>query len=472
MLLAAAALLLAGCQPTVETPNIPEEKTSVPQLTTEAANTPENTPVPPTATATPVYRVPLEQLKGTQLVFDHPWTGTTADAVDKLVDQFNQTNEWGIHILVRRAGSSMALANRVEKGPFDDAYPQVVVAPSEHLLNWLDQGGRILALNSLIDDPYFGLNETQRADYPLVFWQQDQSGGNQAGIPATRDAVVLYYNHTWAADLGFSTEPTTWDEFQTQACAAANANAHDRVAANDGTGGWIINTDGLVVYSWLKSFGLQGELGGQPLQFHFNQTAAQTAFSSLRGLEDQGCAWVARSTASNEYFANRQALVYSGMLSDLGLQGKTNQRLKSLDNWTILPFPDATRPVVIASGLSYGILRSTEPAETAGWLFIRWMSQPENSAKILLSAGGFPVNGAAAETARSEIQEMPQWAKALEWMPEVQSIPPVAGWRIARFILQDAFWQTLQSSTRQTDFAAILEQIDSTILEVQSQPAP
>lgn len=472
VLLLAGAFFLTACQPDGRTPSIPPEQTKAPQLTPEPLTTRGSTPLSPTATNTPAYRVPLDQLRGQQLVFDHPWTGVTADTVDRLVDQFNQTNEWGIHIMVRRAGSSMALANRVEKGPYDDNYPAVVVAPSEHLLDWFDNGERIVALNDLINDPNFGMSETQRVDYPLVFWQQDQSGGSQVGIPATRDAVVLYYNQTWASELGFAAVPTTWDEFKTQICAAANANAHDRTSANDGTGGWIINTDGVVVYSWLKAFGLKEELSGQPLQFRFNQPAALTAFTALRELKDLGCTWVARSTSSNEYFANRQALVYAELLSDAALQAKTNQRLKTQDNWTILPFPGGTTPVVVTNGLSYGILRSNELAETAGWLFIRWMSQPENSVKILLSAGGLPVNSAVGELAAIEIQKIPQWAVALNWLPEIQSVPPVSGWRIARFILQDAFWQSLQSSSKPDGLGAILEQIDSTILDVQSRPAP
>jgi len=462
--------LLSACQPVNKTPPVetPAAPTLEPGLTPAVASAVPT--VPSTPTATPVYRVPLDQLQGLQIVFDHPWTGATADVVDKLVDTFNQTNEWGIHIKVRRAGSSMALANRVERGPFDAEYPQVVVAPSEHLLSWLENGDHIRPLNDLIGDPYFGLTEQQRTEYPLVFWQQDQSNGNQAGIPVTRDAPVLYYNQTWATELGFAQPPVTWQEFFDQVCAAAFANAHDRTSTNDGTGGWLINTEGLVVYSWLKSFGLQNELGGNPLQFHFNQPATLDAFTALRGMMDQGCAWVSRTSASNEYFATRQALIYAGPLSDLMLQAKTNARLKNQDRWMILPFPETSQPVVVASGLSMGVLRSTEPAEVAGWLFVRWMSQPENAVQIFSNAGGFPVSQGAAELAQPQIQADPQWAIAESWLPFVQSAPPVSGWRIARFVLQDAFWQTLQANTRLEDLPTLIEQIDSTILEIQSQP--
>lgn len=463
------AVLLAACAQVNQTPAMPGEPTPTIESTPGQTPVPDNTSVPPTATAAPTYLVPLEQLNEQKLIFAHPWTGESALLADKLVDTFNQTNEWGIHIMVRRSGSSMALADRVENGPFDAEYPTVVAAPSEHLLWWLENGNLARPLNDLITDPYFGLSEQQRADFPLAFWQQDQSGGSQVGIPAQRDSSVLFYNQTWAAELGFTQPPLTTDDFKEQACAAAFVNAHDRFAANDGTGGWIVNTDGLVVYSWLRSFGLENAVSGESLQFQFNQPETGTAFSFVRSMVDESCAWFSRTTASNEYFANRQALFYAGLLSDLALQTRTNARLTSTDSWTVLPFPGSDRPVTVATGLSYGILRSDPAVEVAGWLFVRWMSQPENAAQLLLAGGGLPVSAAAVELAQGQMQDTPQWAQTLHWIPTVQSAPPLAGWRIARFVLQDAFWQALQPFTTADDIPLILEQLDATILEVQGQ---
>ena len=465
-----SVLVLTACQPTGEPPVVPTDSTSQVETSVELTQpAPESTPTSLAPSATPAYLVPLAELNGLKLIFSHPWSGETADFIDQMVDSFNQSNEWGIHIMVWRAGSSMALADRVEGDRLDADYPQVVVAPSEHLLSWLENGGLVRPLNDLIADPYFGLTEQQRADFPLVFWQQDQAGGNQVGIPAQRDIPVIFYNATWAAALGFAEAPATADDFKTQACAAAFVNSRDRFAANDGTGGWIVNTDGLVVYSWLKSFGLEDALAGNPLQFNFDQPVTQTTFSFVRSMVDEGCAWFSRTTASNEYFANRQALFYTGNLTDLALQAKTNSRLESQDSWTILPFPDGDWPVTVASGLSYGVLRSSAAQETAAWLFVRWMSQPENSARLLAVGGGLPVSTAAAELARTQMDSNPQWVLALQWMPTMQSAPPVAGWRIARFVLQDAFWQSLQSYVPVEDFPLILEQLDATIVEVQAQ---
>ncbi|MHB8933245.1 MAG: extracellular solute-binding protein [Bellilinea sp.] len=462
--IAVIVVMVSGCQSTgdptlTSTANLP-----APSVTTVQ----EPTPVPPTPTVTPIYLVPEDQLKGLPINFFHPWTGDLSTAVEKLVAEFNQVNEWGIQVTAVSSGSSMALAETVENGSDGELMPQVVLAPSEHLLTWLDRENRIRPLNDFIADPVLGLSEQARVNFPLVFWQQDQQGGMQAGIPAQRDTPVIFYNQTWASELGFNTPPATIDAFKEQACAAADINSHDRFAANDGTGGWIVNTDGQVVYSWLMTFGLENALAGDPFAFNFNQPATEQAFTFLRSMVDEGCAWFARSTASNEYFAGRQALMVSGSLTDLSLQAKTQERLESTDVWTILPYPDGDQAVSVTSGLSFGVLVGTPQQELASWLFVRWMSQPENNVQLLLAGGGLPVNNLTAELAEEQMDSPPAWAESIAWIPSMKSTPTAASWRIARFVLQDAFWYAMQSSTTVEDIPLILEQLDATIAEVES----
>lgn len=458
------SLLAGGCQSAARPSEGPDGQ---PPAVLDTP-TPQVEPTRPPPTATPGYLIPLEQLDGLTIRFSHPWIGSLADTVNELTAEFNQTNQWGIVVEASSAGSSMALADQVENGANADLRPQVVIAPSEHLLSWLERGSLIRPLNDLIADPLYGLSETQRVNFPLIYWQQDQSNGMQAGIPVQRDAPVIYYNQTWAKELGFTSAPATLETFKEQACAAADAINHDQSFANNGTGGWIVNTDGMVVYSWLLAFGMEDAFSGDPLAFHFNQPATEQAFRFFRSLFDSGCIWFARSTASNEYFATRQALMYTGNLSDLSLQTKTQARVKSADEWTILPFPNGSQPVLVASGLSFGVLESTPEQELASWLFVRWMSQPDHNSRILLAGGGLPVNDGAAGLIADDIQKSPLWAEAVGWTPSVQPAPPVSTWRIARFVLQDAFWQSLQSFTKVEDFPRLLDQIDATIAEVES----
>ncbi len=386
--------------------------------------------------------------------------------VDRLVDEFNQSNEWGIHVILSRSGSSMALAREFDLTAGSEDLPQVVVAPSEQLVTWFERDMQIRALEELIADPHWGLSEQQRAEIALVFWLQDQTQDRQVGIPAQRSAQVMVYNQTWARELGFDAPPQTVQEFRAQACAAAQALLSDRTSDNDGMGGWIVDTDGLTMYSWLRAFEADHVLQGEPQEFLFDQPRVLQAFTFLRALFDEGCAWQARNPAPQEYFSKRQALFYSASLLDLPLQVGMHAQLGSQDEWTILPFPGDPRPTLVVSGLSYGIIRSEPVRETAGWLFVRWMSQPEQQARLLAAGGGLPVSVSSATLADGALRQIPQWAGAVAWIPLAQPAPQASGWRVARLVLQDAAWQAMQSYVPPEEIEGILAELDATIAEI------
>jgi multiple sugar transport system substrate-binding protein len=460
-----ASLLLGACQPQNspagdETP-VPTDEQLAPTSTIRPTATVSNGPTP-----TPSFLVPLDQLSGLRINFWHPWSGDTSKQIDLLVDQFNQTNEWGIHVIVSKIGSSMALAAQVDGAQNEINTPQVVVAPSEQLLTWLEQDQRLLPLDEFVNDPYWGFSEQQRAEFGLVFWLQDQSKDRQAGIPAQRSAQVLVYNQTWAQELGFESPPETVQEFREQSCAAAQSLLADNDIQNDGMGGWIVNTDGRTIYSWLKVFDTPNVLRGEPVSFVFNQPQAEQTFSFLRGMLDEGCAWVARNPISPEYFTRRQALFYTASLVDLPMQVSAHSKADSQDEWTVLPFPGEPRPTLVVSGVSYGIFRSTQAEELAAWLFVRWMSSAENQARLLRAGGGLPVSVSAASLADDTIRQTPQWAKTIAWIPFAQPTPQSPGWRVARYILEDAAWQAMQSYVLPDQIPAILEELDATIAEV------
>jgi len=468
-LLACGSVFLTACQPEP----LPDDRLPVVtpvEQTRQPFPTPISTPVPtPTQTATPEFLVPLEELDSQVIQMWHPWVGDIARQIDLQVDRFNQTNEWGIHVEVERVGSSMALAQRFEEGFNDpDAPPNVVIAPSEHLHYWFERDRQVVVLNDLLSDPVWGLSEPQRAGFPFVFWQQDQTDGLQLGIPVQRTARVFYYNLTWASELGFTRPPTTLEEFKAHACAAAEANNAGRIPENFNTGGWIVDTDGLTVYTWFKAFGLDSPWRDDPPGFTFEQPAAQQALEFLRGMVDEGCAWFSRSPAHDEQFAQRRALFYSGSLLDLPMHTRTMQRMESQDVWMLLPFPGFVhdRPTVIVSGLSYGIIDSTPEQEMAAWLFVRWMNSSEIQASLLQAGGGLPVSSAAAGMTEEFRRQYPQWGPALQWIPIAKAAPTVSDWRVARFVLEDGAWYALQFFVEPERIPAILTQIDETIREV------
>jgi ABC-type glycerol-3-phosphate transport system substrate-binding protein len=472
-LLLIAGLLLAACQTaTLPAPDSGATDTGTP------AHPPAGTPAPvsptsgltPTVTLTPTptevpehMQVDPEALRGVQVTLWHPWSGEAERLLAQMVGEFNRSNVWGITALARSTGGSSELYWQVSAAVAEQSAPDVIAAPPDLLRYW-DMRQMVADLADYESNPDWGLSEREQADFYPVFWQQDQAVGRQLGIPAERTTRVLFYNRSWARDLGFDQPPATPQEFEQQACAAARALAQDDTRENDGLGGWIVDRSAETVLSWMAAFGGSPAAPGGALQF--NTPASADALTYLRRLFDQGCAWNSRDPLPYDYFATRRALLYSGSLDQIGAQAAALQRAKNTDEWLAIPFPSVDNaPALVMNGSSYGILRSTPERQLAGWLLIRHLMLPRNQAKLVESNLSLPVSASARELLGGLASKNTQWAAALALIPEHAQAAQVPGdWWAASGVLEDAAWQLLQITPIPAE--TILEEADRMVPEL------
>lgn len=452
-------LALAACQ--VFGPGTPPAPTGTPA--------PTRTPAPkPTATPTlpPYLRVDPSGLRGVQIRFLHPWAGETAETIQSLAEAFNRSNEWGFRVQVDSAGGTGMLFQEVNEMEAGD-WPNLIAAPGEYLFTWnRADANAFVNLDEYIFHSRWGLADEQIDDFLPAFWQQDVTGEVRLGVPLLRNPALLLYNLSWAQELGFYRAPATPEEFREQACAAALANRSDRTIGNDGTGGWIVETGSVTMWSWLRGFGADPSPAGSG-EYHFASPESEQAFAFLRALVDENCAWKSRLAEPYDYFANRQALFYSGDLEDTLAQARAMDRLERDDQWTAIPYPSLDGdPVVVAGGPSLAITSASPEEQLAAWLFARWLLAPERLAEITAAAGGLPVT----KSARAEMQvfggQHPQWRAALTYWEQIQTPPANAGWRVVRPLLEDAGYQALLPSVEPGQIPEVLTLLDEMILEL------
>ncbi len=453
-------LSLAGCQTTgLSTPKV-------------STGTPAPTRTPtaqPTATATPpaYLQVTENDLRGLQISFLHPWAGDTEEVIDLLVETFNRSNEWGFHVQARSAGGSGVLFQEIAAMKPDNL-PNLIAAPAEYLLSWQRSSpGMLVNLNDYVNHPEWGLNQDQVDDFLPAFWAQDVNGDSRLGIPLLRDASLLLYNLSWAQELGFHRSPVTPEEFRQQACAAAQAMRSDRTTSNDGMGGWIVETRAATLWSWLRGFGAEPNAAGSQ-SYVFDTPEAAAAFTYLRGLVDDNCAWKSRQAAPYDYFANRQALFYSGVLEDTLIQAQTMDRLGKTDQWTVIPYPSLDgEPVVVASGPSLAVTSASPEEQLAAWMFLRWLLTPEHLAELTEAAGGLPVTQSTIAEMQVFGAKLPQWRAGLTYREQAQTPPANAAWRNVRSLLEDAGYQALLPSVSLEQIPDVLGTLDEMIVEVE-----
>ncbi len=421
----------------------------------------------PTATPLPDWYIDENDLQDVQLTFYHPWNGDVSRQMDILVDTFNQTNSWGIFVEVSDLGGSQQVFQHTENEIQAGDPPNVVIAPVEELAYWADQES-VVVLDDFLNDSTYGMDTVTQAAYFPLFWEQDVVNGERLGIPAARSARLLTYNYTWAQELGFSVAPQTTIQFKNQVCAAQQALLNDNQWQNDGLGGMIVDRNEYTILSWLTGFGID-PYEGQPV-YPFNQDQTKAAFVYLRALFDEGCAWNARNPTPFEYFANREALMYSTTVEELLDQTQAMELAENEDGWKVIPFPAADgEPGLVVYGPSYAIIDNTPEENLASWLFIRWMNQSIHLKQVSNALGSYPVTTELLNSVAAS--RSTQWRTAVDLLETARIAPQDSWWRVGRFVLPDAVYQIYGVSFEEDQLTGLLTLLDETIESLNSQPA-
>ncbi|MEW6716563.1 MAG: extracellular solute-binding protein [Chloroflexota bacterium] len=473
------SMVLAACKPTptptptpspvpppeveeeVEEPEgvvCPEDVTECPDGSFVARNPDNNCEFDPCPPIVGPFGVTLEDLQGVEVEFWHVWHGGVGDALLALIDEFNATNEYGITVVGYDQGGYGEMFTNMNAAINTGELPDLVVGYNNQFASWHMAGEVMVDLNDYVNDPYFGYTEEEIADFYPQFWSQDFIDGMRSGIPVQRSLQFMFYNSTWAQELGFDSWPMTPEEFKEQACASSAANNADDNPDNDGTGGWFINPDASTIASWVWAFG--GEIADQD-GYTFNTPEAIEALTFLKSLYDEGCAWSPESSYPNAEFATRQGLFYTSSIAGLPYQVGAFADAGNPDEWTVIPFPSVTgEPVMNVYGPSYALVTSTPAEQLGAFLFIKWFTMPENLARWIEASAYYPTRASALDFLGEYISANPQWAASRELIKYGKSEPRWPSWSSVRYTARDMFALIFQPDFMADQIPGLLSDLD------------
>ena len=423
---AATLFVLSACTSAI--PTVPGTETPLPVATQNTSVA--DTPVP----AASSLNVEKEALRGVQVNVWHPWFGSEASLFESQVAKFNTENEWGIIADAASQGNYSELFLQTRTALEENTNPQIVIAFPEHALEWQEH---VVDLTPYVNDPLYGWTPAEVSDFPEIIWTQDEVDGKRFGIPAQRTARFLLYNESWARELGFGSPPATSAEFEQQACAAHKALSTDEDPNNNALGGWLIDTQAMTPLSWLIAFGggVQEEEG-----YRFLTPGNIAAFRFVKALQLKDCAWVASPDMSVfDRFAGRQALFVTASLEDLPDQTRAFSAAVNPDEWTVLAFPGDERDALVVYGSSFIMFESDDVTQLASWLFMRWVLSAENQARWVQSTGLFPLRNSTMQLLGDYPSTHPQWSEVVTLLPQGETTPQLASWRLVRVMLEDGF---------------------------------
>lgn len=424
--------VLAACGPAAT--QAPPAATSAPTM---AAPT---QPPAPADTATPESPMANVDPSGQTVTFWHVWgTGAPSDAMKAIVDQFNSSNQWGITVNAVEQGQYSDLEDAMNAAIQSGDLPSIVVGYTNALSNWYGVNA-LVDLNSYINDPKWGLTDAEKSDFYKGAMQGGlDASGAQIGFPISQSANVIFYNKTWAQELGFDAAPTTPDELQTQACAATKANNSDSDPNNDGTGGFVMYNGASNVASWVFAYnGTFMNSAGDG--YDWTNNTVQSVATFRKGMWDQKCAFATESYPNPE-FATRKALFTVSSTAGIPYQESAFQDPSATkDTWAIIPFvgPDGTK-AVDAFGQYVGVVNTTPEQTLASWLFLKYLTSPEVQAQWIKASAYYPTRASTVDQLGDYATQDQYWNEGLQLVQYGQSEPSLPSWSTVRRDVQTTF---------------------------------
>lgn len=439
-----------------------------PPATEEAAPTQEE--AAPTEAA-PMEEAPTEEammdLSGTTVQFWHVYGegDPRNETIQALVDDFNATNEYGITVEALDQGQYSDLEDKVNAGIQSGDLPQIAQAYTSALNNW-DTVDLVVDLNQFVYDPDYGLSEDDLADiYPSVLDLGVTPDGARLAWPLSQSANVMVYNFTWAQELGFADAPTSPEELKTQLCAAAEANLTDDNPDNDGGTGMVWYPSASNFLSFLHAYG-GTSLNADGTGYDFNTPEAKAVALYINDLRDSGCTFETESYPNPEQ-AQRLALVTLSSNSGLPYYKGAFEDAGNTDDWGFLAFPGPDGGQgVDAFTQTLGVLKSSPEQELASWLFIKYLTSPENQAKWVEASGYLPTHFTTEAMLADYVASNPIYATGLTLASLGQGEPETyPAWASVRRALNDAAAQ-LYAATSEEEVDAILAELNVTAAEL------
>ncbi len=305
-------------------------------------------------------------------------------AFNRLVDDFNAQNTYGMTIYAFNLSTSEEISNRTLPLLNTPDVPALVMLPTQDVQTHQDA---LLPLNSLLDSPTWGIPPKERTWTTSLLESdptQPLSETNILALPLGTDAYGMAINTDWAARLGVYNTPATPDEFSALACKATQHPFH----ATGESSGYALVPSLTTLHIWTQTFGGQLYDPDQGI-YRFDQPATIEAMTFLQDLYRQKCLTLAEdeTTAKTEFQAG-EALLISAPVSVLHPNSSWQATISF--NWQVDTLPGGS--LVPMGRLQFAIPGNNPARELAAFLFLKYALQPTSQTRFINGSAYFPLN--------------------------------------------------------------------------------
>ncbi len=222
---------------------------------------------------------------GATVVYWHQFSGAQLEAMTSLVETFNSTNEYGITVEAIAQGNYNDIRNLMNAGITSGELPNIVAGFANDAASYLRDGATV-DLTPFIESAMWGMDEEALADFRADLLPFNTlPTGEVVAFPHQTSAQVFAYNQTLLSELGFDAPARSIEEFEAQACAAAEYTGMN----GEDVQGFPITTDTSMFESFVASQGGQ-IFDGEAYTFTSDEVVA--SFELYKRLYDDGCGYI------------------------------------------------------------------------------------------------------------------------------------------------------------------------------------
>jgi multiple sugar transport system substrate-binding protein/sn-glycerol 3-phosphate transport system substrate-binding protein len=402
---------------------------------------------------------------GAAVTYWYQHSGSNGEAMQKMIEDFNISNQWKITVKGEYQGPYDQLYNKMAAAIAAGNPPELVVAYQNQAATYAENEA-LVDLDVYVKDPTWGLGR-DLGDFFSGFINQDlnaQFGGKRLGFPPNRSIEVLYVNLSLLKSVGIATAPRTWTEFA-QDCALVTRG-------EKGTYGYALDSlDASHVYAIVISRG--GEFArADGRGYTLNTLQMKETMRFMSELIKRGVARkIAKKYDDQTEFGTGAAAFALGSTS--GLSSYANAVSASKNGpaeWNIAPVPQQTAtapPAVDLFGASLSIPKTTPKKQLAAWLFVRWLSQPRQQARWAHVSKYFPVRKSAEPLMKDLLDADPRFARAWSILKSanLKAEPPFAGYDLVRDAITAAYSRILDGGDIDETLSGLQAQADKLFRE-------
>ncbi|MED4015682.1 ABC transporter substrate-binding protein [Sutcliffiella cohnii] len=325
-----------------------------------------------------------------EIEFWHAMSGGHEEALTKITNDFNESNEKNITVKLVNQGSYSDLSTKNMAAARANNLPVLTQAYEDWITEYI-QNDLVADLTPLINDQEVGMSEAELNDIVEVFREANVWDGKYYGLPFNKSTRIMFYNVDYLEEAGIE-PPTTWGELRDASEKLTFDNEGRKVI---GLG--LENSVSLEFNQWVHQAGgvYFDEATGE---FKMNSSEGKEALQFVNNMIQDG---VARTAGEDGYmsgpFTRGDVALYIG--SSAGIPYVAAPAEENGINWAATVLPSGKEAATPFAGTNVSIFASASDEEKkAAFEYMKFLINTENTTYWAMQSGYLPVRYSALES--------------------------------------------------------------------------